>query len=174
MGPDAMILVFLKIVSSQLFYFPFSSASRGFLVPHCFLLVVLLSAYLRFLIFLLAILISVCESFSLASWCTPYKLNKQAGWQHRVFSYSFPNFESIHCSISCFNCCFMIGIQVSQETGKVVWHSHLFKNLPVCCDPHLQRSHSQWGRSRCFSGIPLLSLWSSGDWQSYLWFFCLF
>ena len=38
---------------------------------------VVLSAYLRFLIFLLAILIPVCESFSLASWCTPYKLNKQ-------------------------------------------------------------------------------------------------
>ena len=26
-------------------------------------------------------------------------------------------------------------MQISQETGKVVWHSHLFKNFPVCCDP---------------------------------------
>ena len=28
------------------------------------------------------------------------------------------------------NCCFLICIQVSQETGKVVWYSHLFKNFP--------------------------------------------
>ena len=28
------------------------------------------------------------------------------------------------------NCCFLTCIQVSQETGKVVWHSHLFKNFP--------------------------------------------
>ena len=36
----------------------------------------------------------------------------------------------------------------------------------VCCDPHSQRlSSSQWSRNRCFSGIPLLSLWSSDCWQ---------
>ena len=28
------------------------------------------------------------------------------------------------------NCCFLSRIQVSQETDKVVWYSHLFKNLP--------------------------------------------
>ena len=28
------------------------------------------------------------------------------------------------------NCCFVTCIQVSQETGKVVWYSHLFKNFP--------------------------------------------
>ena len=27
------------------------------------------------------------------------------------------------------NCCFLTHTQVSQETGKVVWYSHLFKNL---------------------------------------------
>ena len=31
---------------------------------------------------------------------------------------------------------FLTCIQVSQETGKVVWYSHLFKNFPVCSDPH--------------------------------------
>ena len=30
------------------------------------------------------------------------------------------------------NCC----IQISEEAGKVVWYSYLFKNFPVCCDPH--------------------------------------
>ena len=28
------------------------------------------------------------------------------------------------------NCCFSTGIQVSQETGKVVWYSYLLKNFP--------------------------------------------
>ena len=28
------------------------------------------------------------------------------------------------------NCCFLTCIQVSQEVGKVVWFSHLFKNFP--------------------------------------------
>ena len=27
-------------------------------------------------------------------------------------------------------CCFLTCIQVSQEAGKVVWYSHLFKNFP--------------------------------------------
>ena len=30
------------------------------------------------------------------------------------------------------NCCFLNCIQVSEEAGKVVWDSHLFKNFPVC------------------------------------------
>ena len=38
--------------------------------------------------------------------------------------------------MSCSNCCFLTWIQISQETGKVVWYSHLLKNFPVCCDPH--------------------------------------
>ena len=28
------------------------------------------------------------------------------------------------------NCCFLLCIQVSQETGQVVWYSHLFQNFP--------------------------------------------
>ena len=28
------------------------------------------------------------------------------------------------------NCSFLTCIQISQEAGKVVWHSHLFKNFP--------------------------------------------
>ena len=27
-------------------------------------------------------------------------------------------------------------MQVSQEAGKVAWHSHLFKNFPICCNLH--------------------------------------
>ena len=28
------------------------------------------------------------------------------------------------------NCCFLTCIQISQESGKVFWYSHLFKNFP--------------------------------------------
>ena len=44
--------------------------------------------------------------------------------------YFFPNFEQVGCSTSDSNCCFLICTQVSQETGKVVCYSHLFKNFP--------------------------------------------
>ena len=44
--------------------------------------------------------------------------------------YSFSNFEPVHCSLFSSNCCFLTHIQVSQETGKVIWYSCLFKNFP--------------------------------------------
>ena len=46
-------------------------------------------------------------------------------------------------------CCFLTCIQVSQEAGKGIWFSHLFKNFPVCCDAHSQGLwHSQQNRNR--------------------------
>ena len=44
--------------------------------------------------------------------------------------YSFLNLEPVCCSMSSFNCCFLTCIQISQEAGKVVWYSYLFKNFP--------------------------------------------
>ena len=44
--------------------------------------------------------------------------------------YSFPPLELVCCSMSSFNCCFLICIQISQEAGQVVRYSHLFKNFP--------------------------------------------
>ena len=43
--------------------------------------------------------------------------------------YSFPNLEPVCGSISGSNCCFLTCIQVSEEAGKVVWYSCLFKNF---------------------------------------------
>ena len=57
-----------------------------------------------------------------------YKLNKQG--DNIVLTYFFPNLEPVHCSMSGSNCCFLTGIQISQEAGKVVWSSHLLKNFP--------------------------------------------
>ena len=39
-------------------------------------------------------------------------------------------FEPVSCSMSGSNCCFLTYIQVSQETGKATWYSHLFMNFP--------------------------------------------
>ena len=43
--------------------------------------------------------------------------------------YSFPDLEPVCCSMSSTNCCFLACIQISQEAGRVVWDSHLFKNF---------------------------------------------
>ena len=40
------------------------------------------------------------------------------------------------------NCCFLTCIQVSQETGKVVWYSHLFKNFPQFAVIHIVKGFS--------------------------------
>ena len=39
-------------------------------------------------------------------------------------------FEPVCCSVFSSNGGFITCIQISQETGKVVWYSHLFKNFP--------------------------------------------
>ena len=44
--------------------------------------------------------------------------------------YSFPNLEPVCCYMSGANCYSFTWIQISQEAGKVVWQSHLFKNVP--------------------------------------------
>ena len=44
--------------------------------------------------------------------------------------HSFSYLEPICCSMSSSNCCFLTCIQGSQETGQVVWYSHLLKNFP--------------------------------------------
>ena len=44
--------------------------------------------------------------------------------------YSFPNFKPVCCSMSGSNYCFLTCMEVSQETDKVIWYSHFFKNFP--------------------------------------------
>ena len=43
---------------------------------------------------------------------------------------SFPDLEPVFCSMFSSNCCFFTCIHISQEAGKVVWYSHLFRNFP--------------------------------------------
>ena len=44
--------------------------------------------------------------------------------------YSFSYLEPVCCSMSSSNCCYLTCIQISQESGQVVWYSHLFQNFP--------------------------------------------
>ena len=46
------------------------------------------------------------------------------------------------CSMSSSNCCFLTCIQISQEAGKVVWYSHLFKNFPQFVVNHIVKGVS--------------------------------
>ena len=87
------------------------------------------------MLFLLEVLISACDSSSPTFHMiySAYKLNKQGA--NTALSYCFPNSEPVHFSISGYTCCFLICVRVSQESGKVICYSHLFKNFPVCCDP---------------------------------------
>ena len=134
-----------------------------------------ISAYLRLLKFLLAILIPAYDSSSLAFHMiySAYKLNEyKARWQYTALPYSFPYFEPLHCSMSGSNYCFLTCIQVSQETGKLVWYFHLFKNFLHFVV--ILTVKSRWSRNRCLSGTPLLSPWSSEYWQFDLWSLCFF
>ena len=78
-----------------------------------------LLAYLRLLIILMTILIPACESSSL-TFCrmhTAYELNKQG--DNYSLAVLLSNLELVHCSMSSSNC-FLIGVQISQQTVKVV------------------------------------------------------
>ena len=93
---------------------------------------VVTTAYLRLLIFLLAILIPACASSSLA-------FHMKAEWQYTALTYSFSNLEAVCCSMSSSNCFFFTCIQISQQAGQVAWYSLLFKYfLLFFCDPHSQ------------------------------------
>ena len=88
------------------------------------------SAYLRLLIFLLAVLIPASASSSLAfhMMYSAYKLNKQ-GDNIQPWRTPFPiwNQSVFWCPVLT---CFLTCIQISHKAGKVVWYSHLFKDFP--------------------------------------------
>jgi len=90
-----------------------------------------LSAYLRLLILLLATFIPACDSSRPAFWMmySAYKLNKQ-GDNIQLQCTPFPiwNQSVVPCPVLTVTS--WPAYRFSQETGKVVWYSHLFKNFP--------------------------------------------
>ena len=98
MGPDAMILVFWMLSFNPAFH-SLSLSSRGSLVSSSLSTIrVVSSAYLRLLLFFLAILIPAYDLSSPASHMmySEYKLT----WQYTALPYSFPNLEEVSCYTS--------------------------------------------------------------------------
>ena len=122
-------------VLSQLFHFPLSPSPRGSLVPLHFLpewwchLHSLISWLGYWYFFWQSWFQLVLHPAWHLAWCTLH-----ISYISRVTIYSLDvllsQFGTVCGSMSCSNCCFLTGIQVSHEAGKVVWHSHLFKNFP--------------------------------------------
>ena len=132
MGPDAMILVFWMLSFKPTFSLSsFTFIKRLFSSSSLSAIRVGSSVYLRLLIFLPAILIPACASSSTVFLIiySAYKLNNQ-GDNIQPWRTPFPILEPVCCSMSSSNCCFLTCIQVSQETGQVVWCSCLFQNFP--------------------------------------------
>ena len=92
---------------------------------------VVISAYLRLLIFLPVILIPACASSSptFLMMYSAYKLNKQ-GDNIQPWRTPFPiwNQSVVPCPV--LTVASWPALQISQEAGQVVWYSHLFKNFP--------------------------------------------
>ena len=144
MGLDAMMLVFWMLsfkpvfsLSSFIFIKRLLSSSLLSAIR------VVSSAYLRLLIFLLAIWILACDSSSLAFCMTysAYKLNKQSD-NIKPSCTPFPvlNQSIVPCpvlTVASLTC-----MLVSQEAGKVVWYSHLFKNFPQLVVIHTVKGFS--------------------------------
>ena len=129
MGPDAMILVCWMLSFKPAFSLSSFTFIKRLFTPLLSVIRVMSCAYLRLLIFLLAILIPVCV-LSCPAFCVMYsvhKLNNQ-GDNIQPWHTPFPiwNQSVVPCPVLT---CFLTCIQISQEAGQVVWYSHLFKNF---------------------------------------------
>ena len=73
---------------------------------------------------------------------------------HVLLKASLENFEPLSRS----NCCFLTYTQVSQEAGKVLWYSHLFKDFPQFVVIHIVKGFGVVNEAEVdvFSGILLL------------------
>ena len=190
MGPDAMIFVFWMLNFKPTFSLsPFNFIKRLFSSSSLSPIRMVLSVYLRLLIFLPAILIPACASSSLAfhMMYSAYKLNKQ-GSNIQPWCTPFPIWNESIAS-NCSNCCFLTCIQISQEVGQVIWYSHLFKNFPQFVVIHTVKGFDIVSKAEidvflefsCFFydptdvGIlfPVFKKMVKGVWCS-LWFSCLF
>ena len=136
MGPDVMILVFWMLSYKTAFLLSFTFIKRLFSSSSLSVIRVVSSGHLRLLIFLPAILIPASE-LSSPAFCmmySAYRLNKQSD-NIQPWCTQFSQFWTIQLFYVWF-CFFLSHIQVSRETGKAVWYSHVFRNFPVYCDQH--------------------------------------
>ena len=124
--------IFIKRLFSSSSLSAIRVVSSAYLRLLIFLLALLIpaSAYLKLLIFLPAILIpAVLHPAQRFSWCTLH-ISQISRVTIYSLMYSFSYLEPVSCSMSSSNCCFLTCIQVSQEAGQVACYSHLFQNFP--------------------------------------------
>ena len=130
-GLDTMISYFLMLIFKPTFSFYFFTLIRRFFSSSSLSPIrVVSSAYLSLLIFLPENLIPSCASSSTAFHImfSAYKLNKQGDNLQPIVLLS--QFWTSQLFPVRFWLLLLNPIQVSQETGKVVWYFHLFKNFP--------------------------------------------
>ena len=141
MGPDAMILVFWILSLKPAFSLSsFTFIKRLFSSPLLSAITVVSSAYLRLLIFLLAILIPACASSSIVflMMYSAYKLNKQGGNIHPWHT-PFPiwNRSVVPCpvlTVASWPAYRFLRRSVRQSGIPISWIFH-----SLLCDPHSQR-----------------------------------
>ena len=127
-GAGCHDLVFFNIsFKSTLSVSSFTLIKRLFSSSSLSAIRVVSSAYLRLLMFLLPWFHPDNAPSAFLMMCSAYRLNKQGDSRQpcSILSQSWTT-RFIQGS----NCCFLTYIQISQETGRMVWYSHLFKSFP--------------------------------------------
>ena len=178
MGLDAMILVFWMLSFKPVFsLYSFTFIKSLFSSSSLSAIRVVSSAYLRLLIFLLAILIPACVSScpTFLMMYSAYKLNKQ-GDNTQPWGTPFPiwNQSVVPCPVLT-----VVSWPAYRFLRRQVRWSGIpisFKNFPQFVVIHTVKSFSIVNEAAVgfFFLILLISLSSNGFWQFDLWFLCLF
>ena len=176
MTPDAMILAYWMLSFKPTFSLSFTFMKSLFSSSSLSAIRFESSAYLRLLIFLLAIFIPVCASCSLAFYMMhpEYKLNKEGD-----------NIQPLCTPFRIWNqsvvpCAFLTAASWSayRLIRRWVWWSVISISLRIFDSllwPIQSKALTYSIRQiRCFSGTLLFFQWSHGCWQFDLWFLCLF
>ena len=72
------------------------------------------------------------------------------------------------------NCCFLTGIHISQEAGKLVWCSHLVRNFPQFVVIHTVKGFSVVNEAEVAVFLEFSCFfWFSRCWHLGVWFLCL-
>ena len=124
-----MILIFWILSFKPAFPVSFPPSSKGSLVPLHFLplggviciseVIDISPGYLHSSL--------IFRSLEFCMMYFAYKLNSR--WQYTALMYSFPSVEPVCCSMSISRYCFLTCIQISQESGNLVWYFCLFNNF---------------------------------------------
>ena len=173
MGLGAMIFLFWMLSFKPTFSLYSSTFIKKFFSSFSLSAIrVVSSAYLRLLIFLLAILNPVCASWSLAFHImySAYKLNKQ-GDNIQPWHSPFPiwNQSVVPCPVLT-----VASWPAYRFHKRQVRWSGISNSLRVFHSLLWSTQSKALTEVDIFSGIPLLFLWSNGCWQFDLWFLCLF